>query len=175
MRVQVKFAHSLLKCSWLWVGHTPLFTLRLLMFSLSLVGFLSLLLSPSTDIKIFYFCQKYHLEDIYKIFKQFHVGLTFKWGLKDQYWVSCERLHFRFSLVAHPCAPGSNLCKHAGDHSVTTEACRSPHLTCLCLCDMAAWEHDGAVCTMNVEGNWLTHLPLVLQKCVSELGQHWFR
>ena len=27
---------------------------------------------------------------------------------------------------------------HAGDHSVTTEACRPPHLTCLGLCSMAA-------------------------------------
>ena len=26
---------------------------------------------------------------------------------------------------------GGYLCKHAGDHSVTTEACSSPHLTCL--------------------------------------------
>ena len=41
---------------------------------LSLVDFLSLLLSPSSDIKIFYFCQKYHLKDTYKIFKKFHVG-----------------------------------------------------------------------------------------------------
>ena len=33
------------------------------------VDFLSLLLSPSTDIKIFNFCQKYHLKDTYNIFK----------------------------------------------------------------------------------------------------------
>ena len=60
----------------------PLFTLGLLMFALSLVDFLSLLLNPSTDIKIFfYFCQKYHLKDTYKIFKKIHVGLKFKWGL----------------------------------------------------------------------------------------------
>ena len=50
------------------------------MFALSLVDFLSLLLGPSTDIKIFYFCQKYHL-DTYKIFEKIHVGLKFKWGL----------------------------------------------------------------------------------------------
>ena len=62
-------------------GAQPLFTLGLLMFALSLVNFLSLLLSPSTDIKIFYFCQKYHLKDKYKIFENFRVGLKFKWGL----------------------------------------------------------------------------------------------
>ena len=38
---------------WLAVsGAQPLFTLGLLMFALSLVDFLSLLLNPSTDIKI---------------------------------------------------------------------------------------------------------------------------
>ena len=40
------------------------------MFALSLVDFLSLLLSPNTDIKVFNFCQKYHLKDTYKIFKK---------------------------------------------------------------------------------------------------------
>ena len=29
----------------------------------------------------FYFCQKYHLNYTYKIFKKFHVGLKFEWGL----------------------------------------------------------------------------------------------
>ena len=62
-------------------GAQPLFTLGLFIIALSLVDFLSLLFSPSTDIKIFYFCQKYHLKDTYKIFKKNHVGLKFKWGL----------------------------------------------------------------------------------------------
>ena len=75
-------------------GAQPLFTLGLLMFALSLVDFLSLLLSPSTYFNIFYFCQKYHLNYIYKIFKTFHVGLKFEWGLQDQYWFNCERLPF---------------------------------------------------------------------------------
>ena len=75
-------------------GAQPLFTLGLLLFALSLVDFLSLMLSPSTDIKIFYFCQKYHLKDTYKIFKKFHVGLKFEWGWLDQYWLSCEGLPF---------------------------------------------------------------------------------
>ena len=62
-------------------GAQPLFTLGLLMFALSLVDFLYLLLSPSTYFKIFYFCQKYHLKDTYKIFKNFHIGLKLEWGL----------------------------------------------------------------------------------------------
>ena len=62
-------------------GAQPLFTLGLLMFALSLVDFLSLLLSPSTYFMIFHFCQKYNLKNTYKIFKKFHVGLKFEWGL----------------------------------------------------------------------------------------------
>ena len=62
-------------------GAQPMLTLGLLMFALSLVDFLSLLLSPSTDIKIFYFCQKYHLKNTYKIFKKIQVGLKLQWGL----------------------------------------------------------------------------------------------
>ena len=63
-------------------GAQPLFTLGLLMFALSLVDFLSLLLSPSNYFKIFLnFCQKYHLKDTYKIFKKIHVGLKYEWGL----------------------------------------------------------------------------------------------
>ena len=62
-------------------GAQHLFTLRLLMFALSLVDFLSLLLSPSTYFNIFYFCQKYHLNYTYKIFKKCDVGLKFEWGL----------------------------------------------------------------------------------------------
>ena len=50
------------------------------MFALSPVDFLSLLLSPSADINIFKFCQKYHLKDTYKILKKIHVGLKFEWG-----------------------------------------------------------------------------------------------
>ena len=61
-------------------GAQPLYTLGLLMFALSLVASLSLLLSPSTDIKIFHFCQKYHLKDTYEI-KKFHVGLELEWCL----------------------------------------------------------------------------------------------
>ena len=49
------------------------------MFALSLVDFLSLLWSPSTNTEIFF--QKYHLKDTYKIFNIIHVGLKFEWGL----------------------------------------------------------------------------------------------
>ena len=51
------------------------------MFALSLADFLSLLLSPSTYFKIFYFCQKNQLKDTYKIFEKINVGLKFEWGL----------------------------------------------------------------------------------------------
>ena len=38
--------------------------------------------------------------------------------------------------------------KHAGDHSVTTEACSSPHLTGLGLCATVVWKLNGALCAM---------------------------
>ena len=70
-------------------GGQPLFTLGLLMFALSLVDFLSLLWSPSTNIEIFLGGQKYHLKDTKKdtksskkkIPEKIHAGLKFKWGL----------------------------------------------------------------------------------------------
>ena len=51
-------------------GGQTLFTLELLMFTLSSTDFLSLLWSPSTNIDIFDFCQKYHLKDTHNIFKK---------------------------------------------------------------------------------------------------------
>ena len=78
-------------------GAQPQFTLGLLMFALSLVDFLSLLLNPSTDIKIFYFCQKYHLKDALKSSKNFmlvwnsNVGpiLSKLWRLPFEVFFSC--------------------------------------------------------------------------------------
>ena len=32
---------------------------------------------------------------------------------------------------------------------MTTEACSSPHLTCLGLCGMATWKLNGAICAMR--------------------------
>ena len=52
-------------------GGQPLFTLGLRVFALFLVDILSLLWNPSTNIEIFYFCQKYHLKDTHKILKKF--------------------------------------------------------------------------------------------------------
>ena len=144
LRVQVKFSHSLLKCGWLWVGHN-LCLLWGYLCLLYLVDFLCLLLSSSTYFKIFYFCQKYHLKDPYKIFKKFHVGLKFEWGLWDQNWSSCERLPFELPLWW---TLGNCLCKHAVHHSVTTGACSPPHLTCLGLCSRAAWTLNGPICAM---------------------------
>ena len=46
------------------------------------------------------------------------------------------------------CHLGSYLCKNAGDHSVTTDACSSLHLTCRGLCGMEVWKLNGVICTM---------------------------
>ena len=53
----MKFAHSLLRCGWL-------FTLGLLMFDLSLVDLLSLQWSPRTNIDIFLFLLKVSFEGL---------------------------------------------------------------------------------------------------------------
>ena len=74
-------------------GGQILSTLGLFMSALSLVHFLSLLWSPSTDRETF----------ILKVSFEGHI---------------------------------KNLSKHAGDHSVNTEACSSPHLVCLGSCVM---------------------------------------
>ena len=46
------------------------------------------------------------------------------------------------------CPLGSDLCKHAGDYSETTEACTSHRLTCLSLCGMEVWKFIVAICAM---------------------------
>ena len=48
------------------------------------------------------------------------------------------------------CPLGCYLSKHAGDHSMTTEACSSPHLTCLSLCGIEVWKLNWAICAMIV-------------------------
>ena len=135
-------------------GAQPLFTLGLLMFALSLVDFLSLLLSPSayfsTYLNILYFCQKYHLNYTYKIFKTFHVGLKFEWCLQDQYWLSCERLPFEvfFSCLCE----GLQGIAYA-NMLVTTQwpLKRAVHLTSLVwVCVLwLPWKLNGAICAMR--------------------------
>ena len=57
--------------------------------------------SPSTNIKIFYFCQKCHLKDTYKIFKKFHVGCKFEWDfsvLPKVFWAPVLRTSGSWNL-----------------------------------------------------------------------------
>ena len=133
---------------WLAVsGAQPLFALGLLMFALFLVDFPSLLLSPSTDFNIFYFCKKYHLKDTYKIFKKnscwFKIWMGFVEPILIKLWTSS---FWGFLYLPEWWPLASYLCKHAGDHSVTNEACSPPHLTCLGLYGMAAWKLKWTIC-----------------------------
>ena len=57
--------------------------------------------------------------------------------------------NFRFFIIAVWCPLGSNLCKHAGGQSVTTEACTSPYLTGRALCGMEVWKLIEAICAMG--------------------------
>ena len=153
LRVQLKFAHGLLRCGWLWVGQNLCLLWDYLCFALSILDFLSSLLSPSTDIKIFLFLSKvsfeWHIQNLqiiscwFKIWMRFVGPILIKLGTSSIW-------GFLYMPVWWPL--GRYLCKHAGDHSVTTDACNSPHLTCLGLCGMAAWELKGAICAMLVMG-----------------------
>ena len=120
------------------------------MFALSLVDFLSLLLSPSTYFNIFYFCQKYHLNYTYKIFKKiscwFKIWMGFVRPILIKLWTSSIWGFLQLPLWR---SPGNCLCKLAGDHSVTTEACS--HLTSLVwVCVLwLPWKLNGAICAMT--------------------------
>ena len=66
---------------WAVSGAQPLFTLGLLMFALFLADFLSLLLSTSTNFKIFLFLSKVsfelHIQDLPKISCWFKIWMVF--------------------------------------------------------------------------------------------------
>ena len=119
------------------------------------LDFLSLLQNPSTNIEIIYFCQKYHLKETYKIFKNIHVGLKFEWGLYDQYWLICEHLPFE---VFFSCLCDGLLGVTYANMLVTTQwpLKRAAHLSSLCLglCGMAAWMLNEAICPMKWELRW---------------------
>ena len=98
--------------------------------------------------------------------------------------------HSRFSLVASVMALGSYLCKHAGDHSVTTEACSSPHLTFLGFCGMESLMQLSALCINAIDlkqnypsfaddiflnaGAWILEQENVFQMGQILLTQHWY-
>ena len=73
----------------------------------------------------FLFISKISFEDTSKIFENFHVGLKLEWGLRDKYPYSWKHLLFEVFFSCPLISSGSNLSKHAGGHSVTTEACTS--------------------------------------------------
>ena len=73
-------------------GAQPLFTLGLLMFALSLVDFLSLLLSPSTYFNIFLFLSKVlfelHIQNLQKISCGFKIWMGFVGPILIKLWTS---------------------------------------------------------------------------------------
>ena len=86
-----------------------------------------------------------HIQNLQKISCWFKIWMRFVVPILIMLWTSCiwgfPKLPLWWTL-------GDYLCKHAGHHSVTTRACRPPHLTCLGLCSMAAWKLNGPMCTM---------------------------
>ena len=76
-----------------------------------------------------------HIQNIQKSSCWFKIWMGFVGPILIKLWTSSI---WGFLWLPLWRSPGNCLCKHAGDHSVTTEACRPPHLTCLGLCSMAA-------------------------------------
>ena len=132
LRVQVNFDHSLLRCGWLWVGdNLCLLWDYLSMSALSLEYLLYLPWGPSTNTDFFVQVKNViwrtqtkssNNSTLYKTLLGFvgqiliQMEIFFIWGFLQ--------LPFRFPL-------GSNLCKYAGGHSVTTEACTSLAAVCV--------------------------------------------
>ena len=118
---------------WLAVsGGQPLFTLGLPIFALSLEYFLPLLWGPSTNTDYLYWCKKYYLKKK-KIFKKSY-GFKTWMGLVRQMLINLETSFiwfFFFFQLPLWCPLGSNFCKHAGGHPVTTEACTSLATVCV--------------------------------------------
>ena len=132
-------------------GAQPLFTLGLLMFALSLVDFLSLLLSPSTYFNIFLFLSKVSFELHIQNLQKFHVGLQFEY----QYWLSCERLPFE---VFFSCLCGGLPGIAYANMLLTTQwpLKRAAHLTSLVwVCVLwLPWKLNGAICAMHTHCTW---------------------
>ena len=118
------------------------------MFALSLADFLSLLLSPRTDIDFFLLkvSFEWHIQNLQKISGWFKIWMRFVGHILIKLGTS-PIWGFLQWPVWWPL--GGYLYKHAGDRSVTTKACNSPHLTCLVLCCMAAWKLSWAICAMR--------------------------
>ena len=148
LRVQVKFAHSLLKCGWLWVGHNLclLWDYLCLLYPSRLPVFA---VEPQYLLQDFLFLSKVsfegHIQNLQKISCWFKIWMEFVGPKLIKLWTSSISGFLRLPLWW---TLGNCLCKHAGHHSVTTGACSPPHLTCLGLCSMAAWKLNGPICAM---------------------------
>ena len=121
------------------------------MFALSLVDILSLLLSLSTYFNIFFIFVKSiiwitHTKSL-KNSCWFEIWMGFVGPILIKLWTSSIWGFLELPLWR---SPGNCLCKHAGDHSVTTEACS--HLTSLVwVCVLwLPWKLNGAICAMVV-------------------------
>ena len=124
------FPHSLLRCSWLWMGNN-------LYFGITYSGFIPRTLpvfavGPQHLHRYFYLCQKYHLNDTNIIFKQIQYRFKIWMGSVGQIFIELETSFIRgFRQLSLWCPLRSNLCRHTGGHSMTTEACTSLARVCV--------------------------------------------
>ena len=149
LRVQVKFAHSLLKCVGCEWGTTSVY------FGITYVCFIPSTLpvfavEPQYLLQDFLFLSKVsfegHIQNLQKLSCCFKIWMEFVGPKLIKLWTSSI---WGFLYLPLLWTLGNCLCKHAGHHSVTTGACSPPHLTCLGLCSMAAWKLNGPICAMK--------------------------
>ena len=145
LRVQVNFSDSLLRGIWLWVGD-----------NLCLLWDYLCLLYPQqtsclccgTNIKIFYFCQKYHLKDTHKIFKKILVGLNWM-GFVGKILIKLGTSSIWGFLLLFDVLLGVT---YANMLVATQWPLKSaPHLICWGLYGMEVWKLIGGMCAMIEE------------------------
>ena len=92
-----------------------------------------------------------HIQNLQKISCWYKIWMEFVGPILIKLWTSSI---WSFLWLPLWWTLGNCLYKHAGHHSVTTGACRPPHLTCLGLCSMAAWKLTEPICAMSPRGSY---------------------
>ena len=116
-------------------------------------------MGPQYQHWFFYSCQKYHLKDKRKIFKNIPCWYKTWMGVVTQILIKLETSSiWGFPQLSLWCRLRSNLRKHSGVHPVTSEACTSlsgrhsgTTEACEDQCGMDVWKFIGAV--------WAIHRP----------------
>ena len=145
LRVQVKFAHSLLRCGWPWVGHNLCLLWDYFCFIHSRLPFFGV--EPQHRHQDFLSLSKVLFEGHIHNLRNISCWFKIRMGFVGPILINLGGIfHLRFSLVVFVMASWELRMQTCwwplSDH------CSSPHLTCLGLYDMAAWKLNGDICAI---------------------------